>query len=176
MKSLLAVLALLALLMLYAPPAVAHQGCTPGFWKNNLTPWTSTPFTTDTTLAVAFPGVTPESWARYGIASSDTLLDALRYSGGPGLSGAARIYLRTAAAALLNAAHPLLGFTGNGVAWVQDTVAGDLNVAYCFTGPGLCMTDAAVREALLGRASLWDGFNNESCSIDAHGNLSTGAE
>lgn len=168
MRSLFAVFAVLALLFVVAAPAIAHQGCTPGFWKNNLVVWETTGFTPETTLAAAFPAVTAASWARYGIDSSDTLLDALNYGGGPGLNGAARIYLRTAVASLLNAAHPLLGFTQT-VSWVQATVAGDLNVEYCYTGPGMCTTDGAVREALLGRANLWDGFNNENCTVDAHG-------
>jgi len=41
-----------------------------------------------------------------GDGKDDTLLDALNYNGGSGRTGAARILLRAAVAALLNAASP----------------------------------------------------------------------
>lgn len=169
MKKWILVILVVALLVLIVASAIAHDGCTPGYWKNNPAAWSATSFNPETTLAVAFPGVTPASWTKYGIDSADTMLEALKYGGGPGLHGAAKMYLRTAVASLLNAAHPLLGFTQT-PAWVQDTVAGDLNVAYCYTGPGQCTTEAGLREALLGRKTLWDSFNNEACTVDAHGN------
>ena len=93
------------------------EGCTPGYWKNHLEAWPTSPwlFTPDMTLANAFQDFAisdpshPLGWtwpAELGALANDSLLEALYYRGGNNLYGGARIMLRHAVAALLNAAHP----------------------------------------------------------------------
>ena len=104
--------ALFALIGLVAiPPASAHgdQGCTPGFWKNNAKKndgdkWpdnnlgTITPDTKLTDFGVINTN---------GLDISDmTFLDALQLKGGPNLEDKEAIFLRAAAAAILNAYYP----------------------------------------------------------------------
>lgn len=88
---------------------IGDEGCTPGYWKNHTEnwyeagPWSGIP--TDTELGSDRVGfvTSPEL-------ASATLLEALRWGGGPSLLDAERILLRQAAAAWLNAAHEGLGY------------------------------------------------------------------
>jgi hypothetical protein len=81
---------------------IGNEGCTPGFWKNHPEAWQE--YNPDTkTLARMFSQVPLPDDVKdaYG----DTLaIDALDFEGGPGYLGAARILLRHAVAAYLNAA------------------------------------------------------------------------
>jgi len=117
---------------------------TPGFWKNhtadapsghNAWPYTGhepgeslcygpdmVPGGGDDIFFEACPDprINPDSPYLDGLKSvfdDDTLFDALRYGGGPGEIGAARILLRAAVAAYLNASlhdlwHPFAGYEG----------------------------------------------------------------
>jgi hypothetical protein len=79
------------------------EGCTPGYWKNH----------TDSWVGYA-PGATAGSVFALGgfpTLASRTLLQTLDGAGGPGALGAARILLRAATAALLNAASPGVDYT-----------------------------------------------------------------
>ena len=82
-----------------------------------------------------------------------TLIQALKFHGGKGESGGARILLRAAVAAVLNDAHPNVGSVYSG-----DIIA-DVNAA-------LASEDRGV---MLSLASELDTANNEGCTIDAHG-------
>ncbi len=82
------------------PPPPGDEGCTPGYWKNHLSAWAATGFSTSQTLEDVFD--VPDE---FGL-DSRTLLQALSFSGGTGRLGSARILLRSAVAAILNAAHP----------------------------------------------------------------------
>ena len=105
-------LALLALLVRPAfAPIYPTQGCTPGFWKNHLGAWIVF------NPADQIGPVLEAAWPEFGLGAwtwptclsdlyGDSLLQVLNYHGGPGLDGGARIYLRAAVAALLNASHP----------------------------------------------------------------------
>jgi len=77
------------------------QGCTPGFWKNHLTAWVPTGYLPDQALSTVF-----DFGGNFSGLADDSMLDALNYQGGNGKLGAARILLRAAVAAVLNAAHP----------------------------------------------------------------------
>ncbi len=85
--------------------ALGGTGCTLGFWKNHVStpPWTP-PYTPSTTVVSVFSGATPY------VPSTDTLLMALSYQGGPTLADASRLLLKQAVAALLNAADPSLNY------------------------------------------------------------------
>ncbi len=85
--------------------ALGGTGCTLGFWKNHVSipPWTP-PYTPSTTVVSVFSGAAPF------VPSTDTLLTALSYQGGPALADAARLLLKQSVAALLNAADPSLNY------------------------------------------------------------------
>jgi hypothetical protein len=71
------------------------QGLTPGYWKNHIPAWTGTGYLPGQTLGSVFSNTgTP----------STTLLQALNFGGGPGVTGAKQILLRAAVASLLNSA------------------------------------------------------------------------
>ncbi len=80
-----------------APPPSPDQGCTPGYWKNHPEAWQT--YTTNQSLESVFD--VPNSLSL----DDKTLLQALSFEGGRGKDGAARVLLRAAVAALLNAAH-----------------------------------------------------------------------
>lgn len=95
--------------LLLALPAqatnIGNEGCTPGYWKNHTTNWEEI---APTTTIGSRGWIAPDS-ALAGY-TSWTFLQALQGGGGPGLDGAARILLRAASAAYLNAAHEGVGY------------------------------------------------------------------
>lgn len=91
-----------------------YEGATPGFWKNKgvKVGWPE-PYTIDMTLEDAgfiIPGGAMMDNPRRPVYSDDTLLDALNFKGGEGLSGMAQTLLRAAVAAVLNAAHDEISY------------------------------------------------------------------
>lgn len=76
------------------------EGCTPGYWKNHPNSWPPTGYAQTMTVENVFD--VPDKFNL----DSKTLLQALSFTGGPYDVGAARILLRAATAAVLNAAHP----------------------------------------------------------------------
>jgi hypothetical protein len=79
------------------------EGCTPGFWKNNTGAWEE--YSPSQTVGSVF-----EIPAAFGELADDTLLQALNYGGGSSDIDKARILLRQAVAAVLNAAHEGIGY------------------------------------------------------------------
>jgi hypothetical protein len=159
--------------MLAMGMAMGHEsGCTPGYWKNNATTavWGPTGYSPDQELGTVFndtatiEGVAPfgmVNWDKIGIDPQDTLLQALNYGGGSGISGAAKILLRAAVAALLNGAHP--NVDGFPPAWVIKRTVGYLNGV---EGQGL-----SYRGNILWLATMLDGENNSGCPLDAFGRV-----
>lgn len=88
-------------------PCQTHgqQGCSHGYWKNHLGSWGPTGFASEDKVGEVF-----KVPAGLDELADDTLLAALKYGGGPGNLGGAKILLRQAAGALLNAAHPNVSF------------------------------------------------------------------
>ncbi|MDP8910956.1 MAG: hypothetical protein M3M94_02680 [Actinomycetota bacterium] len=88
-------------------PAGAHkignEGCTPGYWKNHTSNWQEYRPSSRLGYNFAIP-------ARLAGFRDDTFLQALKYKGGSGVNGAARILFRSAVAAYLNAAHEGVGY------------------------------------------------------------------
>jgi hypothetical protein len=125
-------------------PAAAH-GCTPGYWKNHTDSWPA-PYTPSTQLdsVFAFPGSLADL-------SDDTLLQALQYPGGPGLTGGAKILLRASVSALLNSAA--LG----GDFWQDDPAD-----VVALVNPALASGD---RDTMLALGAQFDFFNNLGCPL-----------
>jgi hypothetical protein len=140
-----------------SPPAekdwIGGEGCTPGFWKNHPDCWGPTGFSPGDNVSDVFPCFENG----LGGLGGDSLMEALNYEGGKGLPGAARILLRAAVAAVLNAAHPDIDYPqpGNGLAW-EEIVA------------DVCAAVAIDRDAMLDLADDLDDWNNYGCPIDAH--------
>jgi len=118
-------------------PSDGDEGLTPGYWKNHLGSW----YTYDPNATVASVFTLPSALSTLG---SDTLLEALHYNGGNKDIGAARILLRAAVAALLNAAHPEIDYPMTEAAIIQE-----VNTA---------LTQG--RTAMLDCKDILDGFNN----------------
>jgi hypothetical protein len=77
------------------------EGCGLGFWKNHPDAWEPTGYQEADLVGDLF--LLP---VELDFLADDTLAEALRYPGGNGIEGAARLLLRTAVVAVLNAAHP----------------------------------------------------------------------
>jgi len=127
-----------------------HDGCTPGFWKNHLEAWGPTTYSPYQPLGSVFAFPTNLSDL-----AGHSLLQALKYPGGSGDTGAVRILLRTAVAALLNIAHYDVHYYGwnFGFKEVSDLVAA-VNTA--LTGG---------RDAMLDLAQMLDTYNNMYCPL-----------
>jgi uncharacterized repeat protein (TIGR01451 family) len=123
-------------------PPEKFEGCTPGFWKNHLQAWVG--FSPNQTLESVFD--VPNS---FGL-DNNTLLQALSFQGGSGTVGAARILLRAAVAALLNAAHPGIDYPRT----VAEVIA-DVNAALA----------SGNRATMLTLATELDTDNNLGCPI-----------
>jgi len=112
-------------------------GLTPGFRKNHVDAWVgyeeSDLVCSVFTEAVDF------------VDCDDTLLDALRYHGGKGPEGGARILLRAATAAILNAEHPEVNYP-----MTTDSIVDAVNAAL----------DSGVRSDMLDLATQLDNYNN----------------
>jgi len=83
---------------------IGDEGCTPGYWKNNPTCWCPE-FSPE--MLVGDVWAIPASLAEL---ADDTLMQALDYGGGPELVDKARILLRQATAALLNACNDQVSY------------------------------------------------------------------
>ena len=128
------------------------EGCTPGYWKNNAIKWGAVSwvgYTPSQTLESVFD--VPDS---LGL-DSKTLLQGLQFQGGRGVSGASQILLRSAVAAVLNAANPNVDYAMSAL-----QIIADVNSALA----------SGDRDEMLTLAGELDGFNNDGCSIDMHGN------
>ncbi len=124
----------------------ASEGCTPGYWKNHEESWGPTGYTTDQTVGSVFADA-----SGFPDLASASLIGALDFGGGNGAEGGARILLRAAVAALLNAAHPDV---------VYPTSAADV----------ISMVNAALasgdRDTMLALATSLDNDNNLGCPLN----------
>jgi hypothetical protein len=128
----------------FGPPAVA--GCTPGFWKNHASqpPWPAA-YPPSTTVVSVFSAASP-----YVLLSTDTLLIALSYSGGPSTADAARLLLHAGTAALLNAAS----LNGNYPLTIS-TIISNINAAL----------SSGNSNTMLTLQTQLDGMNNIGCPL-----------
>lgn len=132
---------------------VGEEGCTLGYWKNHTgqgpgnqaNAWAATGYETDDQLDDVFdiPGTLEFD-------GDETLLDALSFSGGSDATAAARLLLKQAVAALLNASHPDVSY-----GMTTDQIISDVNDA-------LATED---RETMLALKDKLDELNNASCPL-----------
>jgi hypothetical protein len=94
-------------------PPTGDEGLTPGYWKNHLSAWHTYSPTARVDSVFTIPSALNEL-------SDDSLLNALQYNGGKYDIGAARILLRSAVAALLNAEHPDIDYPLSSSAIIND--------------------------------------------------------
>jgi hypothetical protein len=149
----LTVSVMLALVGPLAQPAGAITvgeggGCTPGFWKNHTGAWQEHNPGTRLGVNTAATFTIPDEFA---VLRTKTFLQALSFNGGPNLIDAAKLLLKHAVTAYLNAAHddiqyPLQRYVDGGI---QDQV----NAA-------LASLD---RETMLELKNQLDALNNAEC-------------
>lgn len=121
------------------------EGCTPGYWKNHLDSWPPTGYAPSMSVGGVFSAA-----SAYPSLASATLLEALDFGGGPGAEGGAAILLRAGVAALLNSAHPDVGYP-----WTPIEVISQVDAALA-SGDRTTMT-------LL--AETLDAANNLGCPL-----------
>jgi len=143
MKNVGIVLLCILLIGALAVPAMAGEGCSQGFWRHHTDVWQG--YAPEDLVVDIF--VDPNSY----VDVTDTLLQALRYRGGRGPEGGARILLRQAVAAVLNAAH-------SGVTYPQteSDVIATVNGALA----------GGDRDTMLNLAKQLDDDNNLDCPLD----------
>lgn len=129
----------------YYGKVTCDQGCSPGYWKTHTSAWTPTGYSPSQKINTVFSEAN-----RYSLGNS-TLLDALYFSGGSDLQGAAKNLLRQAVAAALNASH-------SGVAYPRTPaeVVADVNAA-------LASNNRTTMETL---TSALDHDNNLGCPLN----------
>jgi hypothetical protein len=127
------------------PPPTGDEGCTPGYWKNHTGSWAGTGYAPAQTTGSVFSGA-----GAFPSLASQSLLQSLQGGGGPGTLGAAKILLRAAVAALLNAAH-------SGVDYPRTSaqIISDVNAALTSNN----------RDAMLTLATSLDDDNNLGCPL-----------
>jgi hypothetical protein len=157
---------------------VVCQGCTPGYWKNNLAPWSKTTITTsdlESANNVFGPGSIAGAWLTmsgtqgYVLNKKNlgayTTLAGLGFQGNTTLEGKAEILLRAGTAAALNAT-----FTGANPtkAMAYPLTLTDVRAAVmgALAAPG---TSANGYSNLVTTAAQLDRYNNMSCPIDSKG-------
>ena len=127
-------------------PPGDETGCTPGYWKNHTDSWAAAGYSPAQTTGSVFSGA-----AAFPTLASQTLLQSLQGGGGPGTLGAARILLRAAVAALLNAGHPDMDYPRT-----TAEILADVNAALGSNN----------RNAMLALASELDSDNNLGCPLN----------
>jgi hypothetical protein len=128
------------------PPTGESEGCTPGYWKNHTESWAGTGYSPNQTTGSVFSGA-----SAFPSLASKTLLQSLQGGGGSGTTGAAKILLRAAVAAVLNAAH-------SGVNYPRTE-------AQIITAVNAALTSNN-RDTMLSLASALDDDNNLGCPLN----------
>ncbi|HET9225067.1 MAG TPA: hypothetical protein VFR31_00250 [Thermoanaerobaculia bacterium] len=127
-------------------PVEENAGCTPGYWKNHTDSWADTGYSPGQTTGSVFSGA-----SAFPSLAAQSLLTSLQGGGGSGAIGGARILLRAAVAALLNAAH-------SGVDYPRTTaeILTDVNAALGSNN----------RNTMIVLAAELDSDNNLGCPLN----------
>lgn len=122
-----------------------ETGCTPGYWKNHTSAWAGTGYSPGQSTGSVFSGA-----SAFPDLAAKTLLQSLQGGGGSGTTGAAKILLRAAVAALLNAAHPDMNYPRT-----TAEILADVNAALTSNN----------RSTMLSLAAELDADNNSGCPL-----------
>ncbi len=117
-----------------------NDGLTPGFWKNHTDAWCET-YSPGDTVGDVF-----DIPAYLSDLADDTLLEALKYGGGPKYEDKVRILLRAAVAAILNDCDPDLDYPSDAA-----TIIANINEA---------LANGYSKDVLLSYKDTLDGWNN----------------
>ncbi len=128
------------------PPPGGDEGCTPGYWKNHTDSWAPSGYSPGQTTSSVFSGA-----SAFPSLGSQTLLQSLQGGGGSGSLGGAKILLRAAVAALLNAAHPDVDYTRS-----ASSIISEVNAALTSNN----------RNTMLALATELDNDNNGGCPLN----------
>ena len=124
---------------------VEGGGCTPGYWKNHSESWVG--YSPGDLVGDVFSDVSDH----FSMLADYSLMDALKFGGGKPPVGTAKNLLRISVAALLNAAHPELGYV-----YTEAEIIDAVNAA-------LASGDAHEMEML---KNDLDGWNNDLPCFD----------
>jgi hypothetical protein len=129
----------------YFGKVLCDQGCSSGYWKTHTGAWAPTGYTPGQKVNTVFSEA-----GRYPSLGGSTMLQALSFSGGSGLQGAAESLLKQAVTAVLNASH-------SGIAYPRTPpeVIADVNAALASNS----------RDTMLGLATALDHDNNQGCPL-----------
>jgi hypothetical protein len=125
---------------------VASFGCTATYWKSHTASWAGTGYDPGQIVGSVFSGA-----SAFPSLASETLLQALQGGGGVDTLGGAKILLRAATAALLNAATPAVAYPRT-----VDQVLADVNGALA----------SNIRNTMLALATELDNDNNLGCPLN----------
>lgn len=123
------------------------EGCTLGYWKNHIKSWEPTGLSPWDKIKDVFD--LPECFSSLG---NKKLIHALMFPGGPGAAGKARLLLKQAVAAVLNASHPDVAY---GIVDAQ-TIIDEVNAV-------LATKDA---DQILELKDWLDELNNAGCPLN----------
>lgn len=129
------------------------EGCTPGFWKNRgitIGAWDAAGVSPDATVSSVF------AIGAFPTIGGTSLHAALDFGGGPGTEGAARILIRAAVAAYLNASHGDLSYP-----LTAAEVVAQVNAALVKGSS----TDNQWRQRMLSLGTSLDTQNNLGCPL-----------
>jgi hypothetical protein len=121
------------------------QGCTPGYWKNHIDEWSAPGYSPDRRLKTIFGS------ELLGDVGQDTMLEALKYKGGPTLVDAQRILLRHAVAGILNRHHPDVSYA--------------LSIPFIVDGTTAAL-DTNDREVILAHKDAIESQNELGCPLN----------
>ncbi len=145
---------------------IGNEGCTPGYWKNHPEAWqeyapTATLGTGTTALFrfIGGPNAMDDAPAAVAQYAGTSAIDALRFHGGGGVDGAARILLRAAVAAWLNAAHEGVGYPLR--RWSTSELTGEQALIISIDDA----LDSGDRATMLDLAARLDAANNGGCPL-----------
>lgn len=130
----------------YCKMPTGNEGCTPGYWKNHLDSWVVTGYNPDQAISTVFVKAT-----LYPSLSIKTMRQSLQGGGGPGVEGGAKILLRAATAAVLDANH-----TGVDYPKIAAHVINPVNNALASQN----------RATMLDMAEKLDKWNNGGCPLN----------
>jgi hypothetical protein len=126
---------------------VTGQGCDEAFWASHTSAWVT--YTTDQDLDTVFdPANFPTSFG------NNSLLEALAFVDGGGVSGARDLLAREAVAALLNAAHPSIDYP-----YTEAEIIALVDAAF----------DANDETGMRDLAAELSGYNDLGCPGDVSG-------